>query len=107
MQHITATELAHWIKDSSRVPPVLLDVRETKEHEICQIPGSTLMPMQNVLEQLSELNPEAPIVCVCHHGMRSRQVAAFLEQSGFTRVMNLTGGIHAWSQSVDLTMPIY
>jgi rhodanese-related sulfurtransferase len=60
-----------------------------------------------VPEQLAQLDPAAPLVCICHHGARSLQVAAFLEQHGFTDVSNLSGGVHAWAQQVDPAMATY
>jgi rhodanese-related sulfurtransferase len=65
------------------------------------------MPMSTVPARMSELDDEATIVCICHHGMRSMQVAAFLERNGFAHVINLAGGIHAWAQQVDGAMPTY
>lgn len=107
MQQITAQELAAWLADSTKNPPVLLDVREPWEYETCHIAGSTLIPMQTIPARQQELEPDATIVCICHHGMRSMQVANFLEHSGFSQVINLTGGVHAWATQVDATMPIY
>ncbi len=65
------------------------------------------MPMNTIPDKLSELDAGQPIVCICHHGTRSMQVALFLEQHGFTQISNLTGGVHAWAQQVDSTMPTY
>jgi rhodanese-related sulfurtransferase len=107
MQNITATELAQWLNDSARNPPILLDVREPWEHETCHIPGVQLMPMQTIPGRFQELEPDAVIVCICHHGGRSMQVANFLERQGFTQTINLTGGVHAWAQQVDPGMPTY
>lgn len=107
MQTLTAPELAAWLLDPARPQPLLLDVREPNEYQICHIPGAQLMPMQSVPAKLNELEEEAPIVCICHHGMRSMQVARFLEQHGFTNILNLTGGVHAWAQQVDPAMPTY
>jgi rhodanese-related sulfurtransferase len=107
MQQLTALQLADWIADASRARPVLLDVREPWEFEICHIQESQLMPMNTVPARQEELDPETPVVCICHHGMRSMQVAAFLERSGFTAVSNLTGGVQAWAQQVDGAMPTY
>ena len=56
---------------------------------------------------MQELDDDAVIVCICHHGMRSMSVAAFLERNGFTNVINLTGGVDAWAQQVDNSMPKY
>src|SRR4051812_47632600 len=107
MKHITAPELAARLADPSSGKLVLLDVREPWEYETCHIEGAQPMPMQSVPARQEELDPEASIVCICHHGMRSAQVAAFLERSGFTDVTNLTGGMHAWAQQVDPAMPTY
>lgn len=107
MQHVTAFQLAEWLDDASRPRPLLLDVRENWEFETCRIEGSTLIPMNAIPARIEELEEDAEIVCICHHGARSMAVAAFLERNGFGKVTNLTGGIHAWSVQVDLTMPKY
>ncbi|WP_342118007.1 rhodanese-like domain-containing protein [Pseudoduganella sp. OTU4001] len=107
MQHITAPELADWLNDESRGKPFLLDVRENWEFETCHIAGSTLMPMQTIPARIDDLDEDAQIVCICHHGARSLNVAAFLEHHGFSKVSNLTGGIHAWAVQVDSSMPKY
>lgn len=107
MQHITASELAGWIADASRPAPLLLDVREPWEFEACRIEGAVMMPMNSVPARHGELDEGLPVVCICHHGMRSAQVAAYLERCGFEHVINLTGGVHAWAQQVDNTMPTY
>jgi rhodanese-related sulfurtransferase len=107
MQHITALELADWLADDARPSPVLLDVRENWEFETCHIAGAQLMPMQTVPTRIEDLDEDAAIVCICHHGARSMQVAAFLERHGFNQITNLTGGIHAWAVQVDSTMPQY
>ncbi|KQV47653.1 MULTISPECIES: rhodanese-like domain-containing protein [unclassified Duganella] len=107
MQHLTAPELAGWLNDESRAQPFLLDVRENWEFETCHIAGSTLMPMQTIPARIDDLDEDAEIVCICHHGARSLNVAAFLEHHGFSKVSNLTGGIHAWAVQVDSSMPQY
>ncbi|MEX2321184.1 MAG: rhodanese-like domain-containing protein [Saccharospirillum sp.] len=107
MQSLTALELTAWLKDTAQEKPVLLDVREPWEFETCHIEGSLAMPMNTVPGKHSELETEQPIVCICHHGVRSMQVAMYLEQQGFTRVINLTGGVDAWAKQVDGTMPTY
>jgi rhodanese-related sulfurtransferase len=107
MQHITAPELAAWLTDASRDKPVLLDVREPWEYQTCHIAGAVSIPMNTVPARQEELDPDAQIVCICHHGARSANVAAFLERNGFTQVTNLTGGVHAWALQVDPTMPTY
>ncbi len=107
MEHISAPELAIWLSDSTRPQPTLLDVREPWEYETCRIDGSVLMPMNSVPARQEELDPETPVVCICHHGSRSMQVGAFLERAGFTSVTNLTGGVHGWAVQVDGSMPTY
>lgn len=107
MQTLTAPELAAWLADSSREKPVLLDVREPWEFQTCRIEGSVPIPMNSIPARMQELDDETPIVCICHHGARSMSVAAFLERNGFSQVINLTGGVHAWALQVDNSMPTY
>ena len=107
MYSVTASELAEVLADGGHPAPFLLDVREPWEFRICHIDGSTSMPMNTVPDRLSELSTEQPIVCICHHGVRSMDVGLFLEKRGFSRVINLTGGVDAWSTQVDTTMPTY
>jgi rhodanese-related sulfurtransferase len=107
MQMITAPELAAWLADDTRVKPVLLDVRENWEFDTCHIDGSVLIPMNTIPGRIDDLDEDADIVCICHHGARSLNVAAFLERNGFGKMVNLTGGIHAWALQVDGTMAKY
>jgi rhodanese-related sulfurtransferase len=107
MNHLTAPELAAWLADEARARPQLLDVREKWEVETCRIEGSTHIVMNTIPARIDDLDEDAEIVCICHHGARSMQVAAFLERNGFSRITNLTGGIHAWAVQVDSTMPKY
>jgi rhodanese-related sulfurtransferase len=106
-EQITAPELAQWLADPTRLQPVLLDVREVGEVQRCHISGSVYMPMQTVPARLAELDQEAVIVCLCHHGARSMQVKRFLNQHGYDNVINLAGGIHAWATQVDPEMATY
>lgn len=107
MEHLTAPELAAWLADATRPQPVLLDVREPWEYETCHIDGATLIPMNTIPARIDDLDEDAAIVCICHHGARSMQVAAFLERHNFAKISNLTGGIHAWAVQVDGAMPKY
>lgn len=88
-------------------PPLLLDVREPWEFDICHIRGSRLLPMGQLHGKLDELDPRRETVVICHHGIRSRVVAAQLDRLGFERVINLTGGVEAWAREVDRDMPLY
>jgi rhodanese-related sulfurtransferase len=107
MQNLTTPELAAWLENEAREKPLLLDVREPWEFETCHIDGALAMPMNTIPGRLAELDTEKPIVCICHHGVRSMQVALFLEQHNFTQISNLTGGVNAWAEQVDVTMPTY
>jgi rhodanese-related sulfurtransferase len=107
MKTLSVRELADWLADEQRVKPLLLDVREPWEQQICRIEGSEPMPMRTVPARIGELEPGRDVVCVCHHGGRSMQVALFLERQGFANVYNLTGGVDAWARQVDKAMPTY
>ena len=107
MEAITPGQLAHWLADASRPAPVLLDVREPWEHQICRIPGSDLVPLGTVAAHLDALDPGRPVVCICHHGARSAQAAMFLGAQGIAQVYNLTGGVDAWARDVDPAMALY
>ncbi|WP_423198163.1 MULTISPECIES: rhodanese-like domain-containing protein [unclassified Cupriavidus] len=107
MQVISATELAQWLATPDRKKPVLLDVREDPEVRIAAMPGITHIPMGQIPARMGELDDETEIVCICHHGARSMQVASFLERQGYAHLYNLTGGIHAWSTEVDPSVPQY
>ncbi len=85
----------------------LLDVREPHEFQICRIPGSTLIPLGDLAKRLSELDPNAEIVAHCKSGARSQKAVDFLKQNGFKNVRNMTGGMLAWSDKVDPTVPKY
>ena len=85
----------------------LIDVREPWEHAICALTGAQLLPMAGLPQRLHELDPARPTVVLCHHGVRSFQVALWLERNGFTDVTNLTGGIDAWARDIDPSLPVY
>jgi rhodanese-related sulfurtransferase len=87
--------------------PLILDVREPEEVGWAAFPDATHIPMGEIPGRLSELDPQRETVVVCHHGVRSAQVAGYLASLGFARVLNLTGGIDAWSVTVDSTVPRY
>jgi sulfur-carrier protein adenylyltransferase/sulfurtransferase len=85
----------------------LIDVREPFEYEIARIDGAKLIPLGEITERLDELEREQPIVIHCHSGKRSAQAAQLLLQRGFTKVYNLEGGIDAWSDQIDPSVPKY
>jgi rhodanese-related sulfurtransferase len=86
---------------------VLIDVRETHEYQICRIPGAMLIPLGELPKRVQELNPEDEFVMHCKSGMRSAKAVDLLIQSGFRKVRNMKGGILAWSDKVDPSVPKY
>ena len=86
---------------------LLLDVREPHEHQLCRLPGAVLIPMREVPKRLEELDRNQEIVVYCRSGARSAKIAQLLRASGFPVVRNLTGGILAWSDKVDPSVPKY
>lgn len=107
MQQIRAHQLAEWLSDGSRPQPVLLDVREPWEVELVSLPGSLHVPMPLVPLRRDELDADAETVVICHHGVRSMQVANYLERQGFPALFNLVGGIDAWAAEVDPNLRRY
>ena len=107
MQQIRAQQLADWLADENRPNPVLLDVREPWELDLCQLAGTQHIPMHLVPVRCDDINPNRDVVVICHHGGRSMQVAMFLERKGFRSVHNLMGGVEAWAAEVDPTMRRY
>ena len=106
MREFSASELKAYL-DQADKPPLLLDVREPWEFAQCHIEGSVLKPMREIPARLGELDPQQEIVVICHHGIRSRQVAYYLQHAGFERVINLAGGVESWARHVDPTMRRY
>ena len=112
MQQIQPHQLAEWLEQHGRENdgtgfPLVLDVREDWEVRICRIHGSLHVPMHQIVERLDEIDRNRPIVCVCHHGMRSFQVGMFLQQRGAAQIYNLAGGIDAWARQVDPACALY
>ena len=85
----------------------LLDVREPHELEICKFADSLDIPMHNVPANLEQIKQAAPLVVVCHSGMRSWQVTQWLRQNGVNDVSNLRGGIDSWAREIDTSMATY
>ncbi len=105
MREISVQDLDAQIKAGEA--PVLLDVREPWERNLCAIPNSLHAPMQQVPLAMNDLDPEREVVVYCHTGVRSFHVGKFLEHNGFKNVVNLSGGIEAWAREVDKTMARY
>lgn len=105
IEQISPVELQGELQQASLL---LLDVREPDEYEFCHIEGSLHIPMSEIALRAEELPDKQTIVIVCHHGMRSLQVAMYLQQlDRFQRIVNLRGGVDAWATEVDPSMPRY
>ncbi len=102
---MTVEELARRIEEGSA--PLILDVREQGELEICRMEGARHIPLGELADRLEELDPRQEVVVLCHHGYRSAYAVALLRRKGFVRARNLVGGIEAWAAEVDPTMVRY
>jgi rhodanese-related sulfurtransferase len=102
---ITAEELHRRLQKGDEV--FILDVRNPEEYQICKIAGSTLLPLPALPQRFGELDRNREIVVHCKSGMRSAKAIQFLRQQGFTKLINLKGGIISWVDKVDPTMPKY
>ena len=106
MQEITATELKQKLDEGDDVQ--IIDVREAKEYQVARIPNSTHIPLGEVLSRMSEIDPSRETVVHCKMGGRSARAIEALTRAGFSgKLMNLKGGITAWSNEVDPTVPKY
>ncbi|ARN20544.1 rhodanese-like domain-containing protein [Piscinibacter gummiphilus] len=112
MQQVRVTDLPALLASFDEgARPVVLDVREPWEMQAASLAldgaPTVCIPMNEVPARLAELDPAQPVLSLCHHGMRSLQVGAFLERQGFDQVFNIAGGIDAWSREVDASVPLY
>ncbi|MEQ1946213.1 MAG: rhodanese-like domain-containing protein [Bryobacteraceae bacterium] len=104
----TAVDVQH--RMSAGEPLILIDVRERDEFAINRLQGAELMPMREVPANLQELEAkagEATLIIFCHHGVRSLNVAHWLRKEGVAKCQSMTGGIDAWSLTVDPSVPRY
>ena len=103
---ITPEQLKALRDDGTSV--TVLDVREPWEYDVAKIAGSTHIAMGDIPARFNqELDPEEHIVVVCHHGVRSMNVTAWLRQQGFEKVQSLQGGIDRWARQIDPSVPVY
>ncbi len=86
---------------------VVLDVRTPEELALAALPGARHIPLHELPQRFADLNPAATIAVLCHHGVRSLLAARLLEQNGFTDVSSVAGGIAAWSEQIDPSVPQY
>lgn len=106
MKELTPREAADLLQ-AKPADTILLDVREPMELELASVQGALHIPMNEIPARLDEIDKSKTIVCLCHSGGRSGQVAAFLEHRGYPSVINILGGIHGWSLEVDDRIPTY
>jgi len=106
IRQLTPRDLKTWLEQPGE-KPLILDVREAWERRICALPEAVHIPMNHIPERLAELEADRDVVILCHHGMRSQQVALYLERLGFKRLHNLRGGIDAWAKDLDPGMAKY
>jgi rhodanese-related sulfurtransferase len=102
---ILPVELSARMKRGEQV--TLIDVRELVEHQIARIEGARLLPLSQFDKWAATLNPEEEIIVMCHHGVRSAHVCSILAREGFTKMVNLAGGIDRWSNDVDSSVQVY
>ena len=105
MRHFRPAELAAYLKQGNA--PVLLDVREPWEFNLCKIEGAQLVPLRDLPARAGELDRAAETIVICHHGVRSYHAARYLETLGFANIVNLSGGVAAWADEVDPSMARY
>jgi molybdopterin/thiamine biosynthesis adenylyltransferase/rhodanese-related sulfurtransferase len=101
----TVEELKQRLDKGDKV--FILDVRNVEEFQICRIPGSVLLPLPELPQRFGELDPGKEMVVHCKSGMRSQKAIQFLRQQGFTKLKNLKGGILAWADRIDPSVPKY
>jgi rhodanese-related sulfurtransferase len=102
---ITPSQLSERMRGEE--PPLVIDVREPEEYELARVEGTRLLPLSLFNEWATSLDRERETVFMCHHGMRSAQVCAWLSRQGFEKLHNLSGGIDRWTADVDPTVPRY
>jgi rhodanese-related sulfurtransferase len=106
MREFNAQELKAHLETCGE-QPLLLDVRQPWEFEVCKIENSVLLPMSQITAEYNSLDFDRETVVICHHGIRSRRVGRYLEEAGFSNIINLSGGVAQWAQTVDSDMPTY
>jgi rhodanese-related sulfurtransferase len=92
---------------SATIKHIVLDVREGRELDICQLEGALHIPMAEIPAHTPDLPTDRPLVVLCHHGARSQRVVGFLRNAGFDNAVNLSGGIDAWAVEIDHSMQRY
>lgn len=110
IDQIRPSELDAWLQQQDP-PALVLDVREPEELQTASVRAEGFelraIPMNAVPARLAEMDPARAVAVLCHHGARSQRVAMFLAGNGFERVVNIAGGIEAWTTERDPTVPRY
>lgn len=111
IDQIRPSQLSDWLQQHAGAQPVVLDVRDPMELAIASVQAQGFdlvhIPMYEIPARHAQLDPTRPLACLCHHGVRSQQVAMFLARQGFEKVVNIAGGIDAWSAERDASVPQY
>lgn len=94
-------------KKKAGEPFLLVDVREPWEYQTCRIEGAMLIPMRTIPANLQQLDVDEDVICYCHHGLRSLDVAAWLRAQGVATARSLAGGIDRWSLEIDPSVARY
>ena len=105
VDHKTVQEIAAMLQGDN--PPHIIDVREQWEWDIAHLEGSELIPLSSLPARVHALDTARSYALLCHHGMRSEMAANWMAQHGFTSLINIDGGIDAWSEDVDPSLPRY
>jgi len=101
---MSAIELYTYLQNAK---PLLIDVRESWEFDICQLAGSINIPMGQIPQHLETIRQAPETIMICHHGVRSMNVIQYLLQQKIDQLINLDGGVDAWAREVDTDMPLY
>ncbi len=105
IQHSNPADVASLLAGDDA--PTIVDVREQWEYDLVHLPVSMLIPLNTLAARAKDLDPSRSYALLCHHGMRSEMAANWLMQHGFSRLINIDGGIDAWSLDVDPSLPRY
>lgn len=105
VEHKSVQDIAALLQ--SDTPPHIIDVRERWEWDIAHIAGSELIPLSTLPARVEALDPSRLYAILCHHGMRSEMAANWMAQHGFMQLINIDGGIDAWSLEVDPSLRRY
>jgi len=104
MRRMNVSQLAAHLQTAE---PLMIDVREPWEFDICHIEGSINIPMGQIAQAVEDIDSTGETVVICHHGIRSQQVIQYLRQHDIKNLINLDGGVDAWARDVDPSMPVY